>query len=278
MAETDVRISELTDTTTSAANDDYIALDGATYGTRKMLASNLVGPEASARAAGDEALDEQIGTLSNLTTTAKGSAVAAINEVDSHADTAQNTADNNAAAIGTLSSLTTDAKGSLVEAINEVDSHADGKVDKVNGKGLSTNDYTDAEKTKLSGIEAGAEVNDVTSVAGKTGAVTLAGGDVSYSDETTYADGTVGAAISGLKSDLTAEQTARENADTALQTAINAKADSTALTAEQTARQNADSNLQTSINNEKTAREAYGFSVVNGILNVTYTTTEVGGE
>lgn len=202
MAETDVRISELTDTTTSAANDDYIALDGATYGTRKMLASNLVGPEASARAAGDEALDEQIGTLSNLTTTAKGSAVAAINEVDSHADTAQNTADNNAAAIGTLSSLTTDAKGSLVAAINEVDSHADGKVDKVNGKGLSTNDYTDAEKTKLSGIEAGAEVNDVTSVAGKTGAVTLAGGDVSYSDETTYADGTVGAAISGLKSDL----------------------------------------------------------------------------
>lgn len=81
-----------------------------------------------------------------------------------------------------------------------------------------------------------------------------------------------------LKADLTSEQTARETADTALQTAINAKADSTALTAEQTARQNADSNLQTSINNEKTAREAYGFSVVNGILNVTYATTEVGGE
>lgn len=50
------------------------------------------------------------------------------------------------------------------------------------------------------------------------------------------------------------------------------------LTAEQTARENADTALQTSINNEKTAREAYGFSVVNGILNVTYTTTEVGGE
>lgn len=35
----------------------------------------------------------------------------------------------------------------------------DGKVDKVNGKGLSTNDYTDEEKLKLSGIESGAEVN-----------------------------------------------------------------------------------------------------------------------
>ena len=33
------------------------------------------------------------------------------------------------------------------------------KVDKVSGKGLSTNDYTDAEQTKLSGIETGAQVN-----------------------------------------------------------------------------------------------------------------------
>lgn len=34
-----------------------------------------------------------------------------------------------------------------------------GKVDKVDGKGLSTNDYTDADQTKLDGIAAGAEVN-----------------------------------------------------------------------------------------------------------------------
>ena len=34
-----------------------------------------------------------------------------------------------------------------------------GKVDAVSGKGLSTNDYTTAEKNKLSGIEASAEVN-----------------------------------------------------------------------------------------------------------------------
>lgn len=33
------------------------------------------------------------------------------------------------------------------------------KVDKVAGKGLSTNDYTDAEKSKLAGIETGAERN-----------------------------------------------------------------------------------------------------------------------
>lgn len=53
-----------------------------------------------------------------------------------------------------------------------------GKVDKVAGKGLSTEDYTTAEKTKLSGIAAGAQVNAVTSVAGKTGAVVLAAGDI----------------------------------------------------------------------------------------------------
>ncbi|MBQ2644277.1 hypothetical protein IJG14_01725 [bacterium] len=42
---------------------------------------------------------------------------------------------------------------------SETNTLLDEKVDKVAGKGLSTNDYTDAEKTKLEGIEAGAEVN-----------------------------------------------------------------------------------------------------------------------
>lgn len=37
-------------------------------------------------------------------------------------------------------------------------------VAKETGKGLSTNDFTTAEKTKLAGIEAGAEVNDIESI------------------------------------------------------------------------------------------------------------------
>lgn len=41
----------------------------------------------------------------------------------------------------------------------QADTLLDDKVDKVPGKGLSTEDYTTAEKTKLSGVEAGAEVN-----------------------------------------------------------------------------------------------------------------------
>lgn len=42
----------------------------------------------------------------------------------------------------------------------------------------TTASYLAAEKTKLTGIEAGAQVNTVTSVAGKTGAVTLTSSDV----------------------------------------------------------------------------------------------------
>lgn len=40
----------------------------------------------------------------------------------------------------------------------------EGKVDKVEGKGLSSEDYTAAEKTKLSGVEAGAQVNKLEAV------------------------------------------------------------------------------------------------------------------
>ena len=46
----------------------------------------------------------------------------------------------------------------------DVDNALAGKVDKVEGKGLSTNDYTTAEKNKLTGIATGAQVNVIESV------------------------------------------------------------------------------------------------------------------
>ena len=49
-----------------------------------------------------------------------------------------------------------------------VDTQDNKKVDKVSGKGLSTNDYTTAEKNKLSGIADGAQVNTVTGVKGSS--------------------------------------------------------------------------------------------------------------
>lgn len=67
----------------------------------------------------------------------------------------------------------------LQDAVNNLD---DEKVDKISGKELSTNDYTTAEKNKLSGIEVGAEKNKVVSVAGKTGVVSLDKSDVKLGD------------------------------------------------------------------------------------------------
>ena len=47
----------------------------------------------------------------------------------------------------------------LDTAIGTLETAVQGKVDKVEGKGLSTNDFTDADALKLAGIEDGAEVN-----------------------------------------------------------------------------------------------------------------------
>lgn len=52
----------------------------------------------------------------------------------------------------------------------------DNKVDKVSGKGLSTNDYTTAEKNKLAGIATGAEVNQNAFSNVKVGNSTIAAG------------------------------------------------------------------------------------------------------
>lgn len=64
----------------------------------------------------------------------------------------------------------------VVDLGTVITAHQDisGKVDKVSGKGLSTNDYTDAEKSKLAGIASGAEVNQNAFSNVKVGDVTVA--------------------------------------------------------------------------------------------------------
>lgn len=77
------------------------------------------------------------------------------------------------------------------------------KVDKVSGKGLSTNDYTTTEKNKLSGIASGAEVNQnafsnivvgSTTIAadGKTDTLTLSGSNVTLTPDATNDKVTIG--------------------------------------------------------------------------------------
>ena len=52
----------------------------------------------------------------------------------------------------------------LVQTIGNLEAELDDKVTKETGKGLSTNDYTTGEKTKLGGIASGAQVNVIETV------------------------------------------------------------------------------------------------------------------
>lgn len=65
--------------------------------------------------------------------------------------------------------------------LEELNTALDNKVDKVAGKHLSDMNYTLSDSMKLEGIEAGAQKNTVTSVAGRTGAVVLTKSDVGLS-------------------------------------------------------------------------------------------------
>lgn len=77
----------------------------------------------------------------------------------------------NKTAIATLNGKDTDA-GSVAKTVKDavdaaqatLQGNIDKKVDKVEGKGLSTNDYTTDEKTKLKGIATGAQVNVIETV------------------------------------------------------------------------------------------------------------------
>lgn len=83
----------------------------------------------------------------------------------------------------------------------------DGKVNVDGAKVLSDNNYTTTEKNKLAGIASGAQVNTVTSVASKTGAVSLVKADVGLPNVDNTSD-------------------ANKPVSTAQQTALNLKANS----------------------------------------------------
>jgi uncharacterized protein (TIGR02145 family) len=85
---------------------------------------------------------------------------------------------------------------------DEVDSRLATKVDKVTGKGLSTNDYTTEEKTKLSGIETGAQANLIESVSVAGTVLDIESKSVNVPE----AGGTAGAWVKGV---VSGEDTAR---------------------------------------------------------------------
>ena len=79
----------------------------------------------------------------------------------------------------------------------------DGKVDKISGKGLSTNDYTTDEKNKLAGIEAGAEVNNISDA----DANELTGGEETNlhkhaAADVNYGEGSIETAVQEISAEL----------------------------------------------------------------------------
>ena len=98
----------------------------------------------------------------------------------------------------------------LQQNIVETKSRLDKKVDKVTGKGLSTNDYTDEEKTKLSGVESGAQANvlEGITVDGNEQTITskkIALGKMSLKDEIAKTD-----LASALQSEITGKANASD--------------------------------------------------------------------
>lgn len=100
---------------------------------------------------------------------------------------------------------------SVLDGVTEnVQTQLNDKVDKVTGKGLSTNDYTNAEKTKLSGIETGAQKNTITGVKG--------------SAETTYRTGNVNITATNIGlGNVNNTSDAEKPISTATKTALNGK-------------------------------------------------------
>ena len=88
---------------------------------------------------------------------AKGIEADLQSQITAEATTARATEKSNADAIAVLNGS---AEGSVAKAVTDartaLESEIAKKVDKVDGKGLSANDYTNAEKEKLEGIETGA--------------------------------------------------------------------------------------------------------------------------
>lgn len=84
----------------------------------------------------------------------------------------------NGTGAGSVSKTVSDA---VDTAKTELQGNIDNKVDKVDGKGLSTNDYTTTEKTKLAGIADGAQANVIEEIQVNGTKVTPSGKKVNIS-------------------------------------------------------------------------------------------------
>ena len=107
-----------------------------------------------------------IAALNELVRTVTGTAGTALQEITKGTDgqfvitTVSEKDENNTQSVSvSVKTATLDGTEDGLVTASDARTKLGGKVDKVEGKGLSTNDFTNALKTKLDGIAAGAEVN-----------------------------------------------------------------------------------------------------------------------
>ena len=147
----------------------------------------------------------------------------------------------------------------LSHLIDKLKASIEKKVDKVEGKTLSTNDYTDIEKTKLAGIEEGANKYTLpsagTSLGGvkSGGDVTISGGVITVNDDS---HNHVISNVDGLQTALDGKSDdghGHEIADVSgLQSALNGKeASGAAESALNTAKEYADTKSEAALNTSK---------------------------
>ena len=191
MAETNARKRPIGFVETSTVeSDDYILIDGQTSGTRKIKPDKVgkantsdLNNDAGFQNASEVAAAIAANIDTELETAGKAADAKAVGDalatkVDAASGKGLSTNDYTTAEKTKLAGIATGATRVLIDSgLSESGKAADaaavgtalaGKVDKVTGKGLSANDYTTAEKTKLAGIQEGAAAVDSTlSVTGK---------------------------------------------------------------------------------------------------------------
>ena len=141
----------------TATKDEINYVDGVTSNIQTQLNSKV----STTRTVNGKALSGNITlSASDVGADVSGSASTALTNAKAYTNSKID------ALVGEGASTTLDTIGEISQAIEDhrdvtdaLNAAIGNKVDKVSGKGLSTNDYTTTEKNKLSGIASGAEVN-----------------------------------------------------------------------------------------------------------------------
>ena len=164
-------------TTTSLEFIDTVAQDskGKISATKKTVLVDSTYSATGTNPVNGKAIAAALGGLdSNKTSTDGTNVQVKVTETDGKISAVNITTDNTENRNNKVTAWSATTTDTHYPSEKLVKTSLDGKVDKVEGKGLSTEDYTTAEKTKLAGIAAGAEVNQNAFSNVKVGSTTVA--------------------------------------------------------------------------------------------------------